>query len=107
MSTENVEQKSSAVREHVQLLLRMKAQADDMEEFENHGKVQVNIRLHAFNAFLLDHLAEYLDTPRTDLAVDLLRTAIADAWYEAGLPEPFDDDELKEKARAYIEARLK
>ncbi len=107
MATKTVEAKESYVRKFVRETIWANGQVDAMEEFEEHGKVQINVRLHAFNAFLLEHLAEHLRLSRSELAVELLTKAIADAWEEAGLPEPFASDELKQKAQAYIEAHTK
>lgn len=107
MATKNVEVKESHVRKFIRETVWANEQVDAMEEFQEHGKVQVNVRLHAFNAFLLEYLAEHLRFSRSELTVELLTKAIADAWDEAGLPEPFASEELKQKAQAYIEAHTK
>ena len=107
MSTSDVAVKESNVRQFVRDTLRANEQADLSEEFQDHGKVQINVRVHAFHGFHLEHLAQHLRLTRSELAQELLINAIVDAWDEAGLPEPLSTDELKEKARAYIEAHTK
>lgn len=107
MSTEEVTKEESSVRGFVRDRLRFVEQMEAMEEFENYGKVQVNIRIHAFQAFHLEYLAERFGMSRPELALELLNNAIADAWDEAGLPSVFQDEDLKKRSHAYVEAHTK
>jgi hypothetical protein len=102
---ETVAKETNAVRQFVKDQLEANAMADDIEEFQDYNRIQVNVRLHSLNVFTLEHLAEKLRMSRPELAEQLLLSAIADAWDELGLPNLFESTELKEKAIAFMEEK--
>lgn len=100
--SQTVAEKENSVRKFVSQRFEANAMAESMEEFNQRTKVQVNVRIHPLHAFMLEHLSEALYMTRPELAEELLNSALHDAWDEAGLPEIFESDELKQKALAYI-----
>lgn len=107
MTTDELQETTNSVRKFVREVLWQNSEADAMDEFRDFNKVQINIRMHSYQAFHLEHLAQHLRMSRADLALQLLESALSDAWDEAGLPEVVHDDGLKQQLSAYMDEHRK